>query len=198
MDRQYVRQPTGRNKGRFCKKNIAEKKEQVRQLGLSNRGRKRKADGDGHLTPPPPTRRRVVELSKLGEDLWCTNCDTPLSLRNVIGEVHYGVASCLTVTCQSCRSQFKVDTCKASNISSGSHNQYDINVKLALGMIDAGIGPSQLCSIFSTAGIPPPSETLLKRHERVVGKALEKQAAESCTEAISLEKSMTVAHLPTL
>jgi len=57
-------------------------------------------------------------------------------------------------------------------------------------MLDAGIGPAQLNTLLSALNIQPVSESLLKRHERVVGPFIEAVAADSCKEAIQLEKSL--------
>ena len=41
----------------------------------------------------------------------------------------------------------------------------------------------------SNMGIPTPSQRIIKRHERKVGKAIEAAIDESCEKALSLEKA---------
>lgn len=58
-------------------------------------------------------------------------------------------------------------------------------------MIDAGIGYTHVAAVFSSMNMPYSSHTTLKRHERIVGPAIEKVAHKSCVEAAKLEKGLT-------
>ncbi|CAG2246182.1 unnamed protein product [Mytilus edulis] len=72
--------------------------------------------------------RRVVELEVLAEQLFCNKCNTPLHLKDIVGEMRYGLGSLLEVVCQIC-SGMKL-------ISTGKRNEkgaFDINSKVALG-----------------------------------------------------------------
>jgi len=59
------------------------------------------------------------------------------------------------------------------------------------GVIDAGIGVSQLNSVLSCVNVPALSDTTFKRHERIVGPKIEELANDSCVTAIRLEVEMT-------
>lgn len=61
-------------------------------------------------------------------------------------------------------------------------------------MLDAGVGPTHINALLSCLNIPGISESLLKRHERHVGVAVEKIAQKSCAYAAMLEKSYTEAN----
>ena len=61
-------------------------------------------------------------------------------------------------------------------------------------MIDAGLGETQLNSFLTAMNIPDISTSLLKRQERVIGKAIEEVAEESCRENLRLEKELTIAN----
>lgn len=74
--------------------------------------------------------RRVVELQLLAKELWCKNCDNPLSLRHVIEENCMGLASILKMKCFKCQLYFDVHTNKPHD----SYNRlYDVNYKLSIG-----------------------------------------------------------------
>ncbi|XP_043281560.1 uncharacterized protein [Venturia canescens] len=133
--------------------------------------------------------RRIVEIKRLAEDMWCSTCDAPLSFRYIEDEKIIGLASIFYVRCQLCLLLLEVRTSKGHKQDNYTH--FDINVKNSLAMIDAGVGISQLNSIFSALNIPIVSGTLVKRNERHVGKALEKLARETCREAVKLERELT-------
>jgi hypothetical protein len=63
-------------------------------------------------------------------------------------------------------------------------------------MLDAGIGPTHINALFSCLNIPGISDSLLKRHERHVGQAIEKVANSSCYDAAVLEKECTEGNRP--
>lgn len=60
-------------------------------------------------------------------------------------------------------------------------------------MIVAGIKPDQLHTFLTALNIPALPPTLVKRHERLVGPAIETVAENSCQNSIKLEKAMTIA-----
>lgn len=61
-----------------------------------------------------------------------------------------------------------------------------------LGMIDAGIGPSQLNSLLTALDIPAISFKTLKNSENDVRTAITNIADESCEQALLLEKQLTI------
>ncbi|OWF51678.1 hypothetical protein KP79_PYT06561 [Mizuhopecten yessoensis] len=71
--------------------------------------------------------RRVVELEVLAEQLFCNRCNTPLHLKDIVGEMRNGLGSLLEVVCRIC-SGMKL-------VSTGKRNEkggFDINSKVAL------------------------------------------------------------------
>lgn len=61
-------------------------------------------------------------------------------------------------------------------------------------MVDSGTGESQLNTLLSALGIPSLDFKLLKRYERIVGKAIEQCALESCKKSIEEERMATILH----
>lgn len=61
-----------------------------------------------------------------------------------------------------------------------------------LGMFDASIGETQVSLIFSALNIGNISHSLIKCYERLVGKATEAVALDSCTKA--LETVIALSH----
>lgn len=59
-------------------------------------------------------------------------------------------------------------------------------------MLDAGVGPSHINTILSSVDIPTISPKTFKKYERQVGGAIEQVCTESCSEAIQLEKKLTL------
>lgn len=60
------------------------------------------------------------------------------------------------------------------------------------GMIDAGIGAHQLNTLLSAINLPEMTEPLIKRHERLVGPAIEQVAKVSCLAMARLEKDLAL------
>lgn len=61
---------------------------------------------------------------------------------------------------------------------------FDINTRVALGCLHAGIGQSHINNLLSTMNIPTMNSTIFKNKEREVGKAVEKIARASCQNSI--------------
>lgn len=59
-------------------------------------------------------------------------------------------------------------------------------------MIDAGIGPSQINTVFTALDMPALSRITLKEAENVIGKSFEAVARESCKEALLEERKLTL------
>lgn len=59
-------------------------------------------------------------------------------------------------------------------------------------MLDGGFGESHLNTLLTSLNIPAVSSSLLKRHERIVGPAIEAVAKESCIEGISNGRGLLV------
>ncbi|XP_070577204.1 uncharacterized protein [Ptychodera flava] len=64
---------------------------------------------------------------------------------------------------------------------------FDVNAKIATGMITAGIGERHLNQMLSSISVPTIHHKTLKRKEREVGESILKVANQSCKQAISDE-----------
>lgn len=76
--------------------------------------------------------RRIVELKTLATELWCSACDLPLSLRDIISEAHHCLASTFEVKCRQCQRKYKVHTSKPHQNATGSI-RYSTNGKVVVG-----------------------------------------------------------------
>jgi len=76
------------------------------------------------------TKRRIVELSKLAQDLWCTRCNVPLSLRDLLEEEQHGLVFLMIVKCWKCDVKYLEKTGKES---ADKKQIFDMNSKLANG-----------------------------------------------------------------
>ncbi|XP_061194397.1 uncharacterized protein LOC133202576 [Saccostrea echinata] len=65
---------------------------------------------------------------------------------------------------------------------------FDVNTKLALGMLHAGIGQKKVSMLLSVLNIPSMCHKTLKKTEREVGKALKEVAKKSCDDMTAVEK----------
>ena len=165
------------------------------------------------------TKRRIVEMSQIAIDLWCSSCQVPLSLRQFISEKQHGLAFIMNVRCWKCGLIREVKTARPS---SNRKNTFDMNYKLTNGglyctlyvnnfifasgqvvpnifmfpgMYDSGSGVSPVNTFLSALNIPQVSGALMKRHERYVGPAFLEVAKEYCTKNLELEKQRTEASL---
>ncbi|XP_077863137.1 uncharacterized protein LOC144345911 [Saccoglossus kowalevskii] len=137
--------------------------------------------------------RRVVDLGVLARDLdACKQCSAPLRLSSCVGDKCYGLGCVLYVRCDN-------SACLLINrVYTGSrHRQegkttglpvWDINSKLAIGMLHAGIGERQLNNFLSTLNVPGIHHKSLKSREREVGAAIEKIANASVLQSLEDEK----------
>lgn len=69
----------------------------------------------------------------------------------------------------------------------------DVNTRLALGALNAGIGHTHVNSLFSCLDIPTVNHATFKTREREVGKAVELVANESCVVSCCKEREMAMA-----
>ncbi|XP_052218734.1 uncharacterized protein LOC127836272 [Dreissena polymorpha] len=102
--------------------------------------------------------RRVVELDTLAESLSaCSSCQVPIYLLNTVERRDFGLACVLDIPC--------CNYGAINNVASGrKHGRvYDMNTKLALAMVEAGVGVRQINSILSTLNIPAVNHTMLIR-----------------------------------
>ncbi|XP_043271195.1 uncharacterized protein [Venturia canescens] len=154
------------------------------------------APGRAAVTALSAARRRVDYTDNRDDkipvgELWCQQCDIPLSLRNIVKKYTIGLANELYIRCTVCNTVKIACTGKSKNHI--NRREYDVNLKLAVAILDAGIGEAQMNTILSALDIPAVTKSLLKRHERIVGVAIEELANESCRTSIRIEKDLTVA-----
>ena len=133
--------------------------------------------------------RRVVELAVLAEGLekcCASDCNEPLRLKNIECETKLGLSSLLYVRCV-CGELNKVPTSKSHGEKQRGRSLYDVNTKLATGLIHAGLSIVSVQRLLECLEIPPPSRNCLKQREREVGPVFEKIADATCKNALELE-----------
>jgi len=123
-----------------------------------------------------------VELGYISDQFenGCKDCRTTLRLASVRNETIQGFGSILYIDFD----------CGVSNsiFTSRRHNSiFYVNTKASLGMVDAGIGPSQVQRLLSIMNLPVPNGKTLKKRETEVGNANEYQAELSCQHALEEE-----------
>ena len=69
----------------------------------------------------------------------------------------------------------------------------DVNTRLALGALNAGIGHTHVNSLLSCLDVPTVNHATFKTREREVGKAVELVANESCVVSCCKEREMAMA-----
>ncbi|VDI35832.1 Hypothetical predicted protein [Mytilus galloprovincialis] len=126
--------------------------------------------------------RYVVELDYIVQQLkQCSKCEEPLHLQNSLGVKPYGVAGILYVQCSECGDVAKIRLGKThyANKNKRGVGRFDVNTKLAAGMIHAGIGETQLNNLLAAMNVHYPHHKSLKSRENEVGDIMEYQANAS-------------------
>ncbi|XP_074100900.1 uncharacterized protein LOC141530950 [Cotesia typhae] len=141
--------------------------------------------------------RRIVEYSELGKNLKCFKCRQVLSLENIEKEQLRGLHSQLWIKCENC---FCVTQVMTGKVHDGNKNSkvFDVNSKIVLGAVHAGVGHTALNKILACLNVPQISDTLFKRYEREVGPAIEKAAEESCKKAAQEERHLIIENIDKL
>ena len=70
---------------------------------------------------------------------------------------------------------------------------HDVNTRLALGALNAGIGHTHVNSLLSCLDIPTVNHVTFNAREKEVGKAVEHVAKESCVASCCKEREMAMA-----
>ncbi|XP_071162389.1 uncharacterized protein [Mytilus edulis] len=124
--------------------------------------------------------RRVVELDVLARSMNCEKCSSWLRLSDIKDEVIYGMASFLYISCPSsaCQHISLVPTGKKSN-----GKGFDINYKVCLAMINAGMGPSHVNNFLTGCNIPPVDASTLRKKQKELAPVIIEAAEASCKEA---------------
>jgi len=132
------REFSGWKKGRFAKSAVFSSKkkkadvlkEMWKDFQSAREADKEAVSSAGNITS---TKRRITEFSQLARDLWCRECNKPLSLRNFESETQHGLAFDMLVRCLSCQKLVRVLTDKPSSTSWKKPLTFDVNRKLAMG-----------------------------------------------------------------
>ncbi|KAJ8678038.1 hypothetical protein QAD02_013825 [Eretmocerus hayati] len=175
----------GKFKGQFAKSSVVNKIEKMQEARSKAKAQRLE---NMNTDSQEVSGSRLVDLDVLGNELWCKPCDIPLSLKNRTAERKSGLASIFTIRCQLCLRSHLVETQKKNEKDS----TYEINSRLAFGMIDAGIGVTHVNTLLSALNTPTINHNTLKRYERIIGPAIEAVAKKSCIESIRSEKELTV------
>lgn len=141
--------------------------------------------------------RRIVELGVLADGLKaCQLCGHPLHLTDCVGEKKFGLAHILMVKCQ------YVECGLVNDVPTGSRHKttncasaWDVNTKLAAGMINGGFGESHVNGFLSSLNIPTITQSTLKSREREITPHLHKMAEDSCNKHLREEISMSDGNL---
>lgn len=137
----------------------------------------------------------------MADHLYCSSCQEVLSLNDVIKETRYGLASVFIVKCRKCLAETRVPTGKQHIGSSGSFKNkklFDVNTKMTLSALHAGVGHTVLDKLFYTSNIPNMSWPTFKKHESEVGPVVESIAEASCLKACKEERELTIKNLEKL
>ncbi|KAF7990480.1 hypothetical protein HCN44_000285 [Aphidius gifuensis] len=163
-------------------KRVSEKIYNLR-VKQSNIGKKNKSRKSLEVEPTKHVVEgiRHVDFKFMLEKMYCEFCNYKLSLDNIEEESRRGLGSFLFIRCEYCLHISRVPT---SRYQGGLKNPiFDINSKCALGAIHTGLGHTQVHKFLSILDVPKFTRSLFKKHERIVGKAIEAVAKESCNEA---------------
>ena len=117
----------------------------------------------------------------------------PLAWKNFVREDRNGAASIFHIKCKHCGAINKVSTSKQHSTGQRGPKAYDINSRIALGALNAGIGQTHVNSLLSCLDVPSINHVTFKVREREVGKVVESVAEASCMESCCEERKRAVA-----
>ncbi|XP_074111609.1 very long chain fatty acid elongase 5 isoform X1 [Cotesia typhae] len=145
---------------------------------------------DRSMSPKALRMARAVWLYYIYE-LWCHKSNFSTSLKQIVVEEIFRLASVFQIKCTKCNKINSVNT-SSYQIDTKNHKQFERNSRLAFAFIDPRIGKTQINTIFSALNTPIINSALLKRYEKIVGVAIEKVAKDSCRDFIHLEKELRI------
>ena len=111
-----------------------------------------------------------------------------LSLVNIMEEKQSGLRSIFSIKCSFWGHLNEVKSSAEHRAGSRGPLVSDINTRVVLGSLHAGMGYTHLNNLLSTMNVPTMNHNLCKRREREVANALEKIATDSCKFNLYLEK----------
>ena len=101
--------------------------------------------------------------------------------------------SSFVIKCHLCGTLNTVNTSKQHKTGQRGPKAFDVNSRLALGALNAGIGQTHVNSLLSCLNIPSVNHVTFKAREREVGKAVESVAKASCMESCIEERKIAIA-----
>ena len=149
--------------------------------------------------------RLIIELQHVIEQLkeGCLNCKLPLNIGSSKGVQTRGLGGWIYVICDnpaclqmnkiSMGKQHRDQTVKNSTqhpVLPSGNAIFNINTKVASGMLHAGIGETRVNNLFTTMNLPQISHASLKKRENEIGSVLETFAKESADSALATEKEL--------
>ena len=112
----------------------------------------------------------------------------PLSFYNVRDEVRYGLASTFVITCPVRGKNNEIKTSEKHKSGQRGPPAFDVNTRVALGCLHAGIGQNHINNLLSTLNAPTINSVTFKLREREVGIAVEGVAKSSCQDYLAIGK----------
>ena len=94
----------------------------------------------------------------------------------------------MLIACTFCGKTNEIKTSGEHKSGKRGPPAFDINTRVALGCLHAGIGQTHINNVLSTINIPTINSSTFKRREREVGKAIENVAKASCGDSVTKEK----------
>ena len=105
---------------------------------------------------------------------------------NICDEQRHGLASTFDISCPSCGHLNKAETSKQHTSGNRGPKAFDINSRVTLGCLHAGIGQTHINNILSCMNIPTINSITFKQREREVRQAVEAIAKKSCEKVTDL------------
>ncbi|KAK3925215.1 Sensor protein NarQ-like protein [Frankliniella fusca] len=137
--------------------------------------------------------RRVIDLQLFARQMWCEECDVPLSLRFLEEERRIGLASKFFVRCHQCLARKEVlSSALAPRTTEDGRALYAINCKAAIACVDSGVGHEQFNKVLSAMNLPTIHANTIVTPERRMGPSIVEVAEQSCRDAILEERELTL------
>ncbi|GAB1860785.1 hypothetical protein CAJAP_01864 [Camponotus japonicus] len=125
----------GKKRGQFAKKSVVIGRDN-NAIAVSKRKAMDREKKELKLctseSQPADQNRRIVDLSTFESDMFCHECQIPLSILDRTEETKFGLASVFTVPCAKCHTPYRVRTDKRMSTSNG----FALNSVVALGFFN--------------------------------------------------------------
>lgn len=114
-----------------------------------------------------------------------------MQLASCVSERKYGLASLFYIKCCKCGDINCVASGKRQNGEKNGQGPFNVNAKLGVALLHAGVGEATIATIFALLNIPCITPRNMKKAERRAGCAIESLAKESCDVTLKneIEKS---------